>query len=99
MWVVKVHSTQGVSGKCSTDDLLLFPLTYSDLPMTIDKAREIIKQQISFGSGYNRNAVRLLLGEIQREYGLQAGDQLIEELNLEQVFGLHPGTDFTHVAH
>jgi hypothetical protein len=67
--------------------------------MTIDKAREIIKQQISFGSGYNRNAVRLLLGEIQREHGLQAGDQLIEELNLEEVFGLRPGTDFTRVAH
>jgi hypothetical protein len=67
--------------------------------MTIDKAREIIKQQISFGSGYNRNAVRLLLGEVQREHGMQAGDKLIEELNLEQAFGLRPGTDFTHVAH
>jgi hypothetical protein len=67
--------------------------------MTLEKAREIIKQQISFGSGYNRNAVRLLLGEIQREHGLQAGDQLIEELNLEEVFGLRQGTDFTRVAH
>ncbi|MES9969805.1 MAG: hypothetical protein ABW092_07195 [Candidatus Thiodiazotropha sp.] len=67
--------------------------------MTIDKARQIIKQQISFGSGYNRNAVRLLLGEIQREHGQHAGDQLIEELKLEQAFGLRPGTDFTRVAH
>lgn len=67
--------------------------------MTIDKAREIIKQQISFGSGYNRNAVRLLLGEIQREHGQQAGDRLIKELNLEQAFGLRPGTNFTRVAH
>ncbi|MBT3046566.1 MAG: hypothetical protein G8D61_04190 [gamma proteobacterium symbiont of Ctena orbiculata] len=67
--------------------------------MTIDKAREIIEQQISFGSGYNRNAVRLLLGEIQREHGMQAVDRLIEELNLEEAFGLRPGTDFTHVAH
>ncbi|MET0071818.1 MAG: hypothetical protein ABW096_17400 [Candidatus Thiodiazotropha sp.] len=67
--------------------------------MTIDKAREIIEQQISFGSGYNRNAVRLLLGEIQRQHGPQAVDRLIEELNLEEVFGLRPGTDFTHVAH
>jgi hypothetical protein len=67
--------------------------------MTLDKAREIIKQQVSFGSGYNRNAVRLLLGEIQREYGQQASDMLIEELSLEAIFGLAPGTDFTHVAH
>lgn len=66
--------------------------------MTLDRAREIIRQQISFGSGYNRNAVRLLLGEIQREYGLQAGDQLIRELELEAVFGLRPGTDFTRVG-
>ncbi|MCU7842949.1 MAG: hypothetical protein KZQ93_03825 [Candidatus Thiodiazotropha sp. (ex Monitilora ramsayi)] len=66
--------------------------------MTLDKAREIIKQQISFGSGYNRNAVRLLLGEIQREYGLQVGDQLIREFDLESAFGLKPGTDFTRVG-
>lgn len=72
--------------------------TAQDRIMTLDKAREIIKQQISFGSGYNRNAVRLLLGEIQREYGLQAGDQLIEELALDEVFGLVPGTDFTRVG-
>ncbi|MES9853140.1 MAG: hypothetical protein ABW170_15085 [Candidatus Thiodiazotropha sp. L084R] len=67
--------------------------------MTLDKAREIIKQQISFGSGYNRNAVRLLLSEIQREFGQQASDQLINELSLEEAFGIKPGTDFTHVAH
>ncbi|MCU7795715.1 MAG: hypothetical protein KZQ73_03130 [Candidatus Thiodiazotropha sp. (ex Semelilucina semeliformis)] len=66
--------------------------------MTLERAREIIQQQISFGSGYNRNAVRLLLGEIQREYGLQAGDQLIREFDLETAFGLKPGTDFTRVG-
>jgi hypothetical protein len=66
--------------------------------MTLDRAREIIRQQISFGSGYNRNAVRLLLGEVQREYGLQVGDQLILELDLEAAFGLKPGTDFTRVG-
>jgi hypothetical protein len=66
--------------------------------MTLERAREIIQQQVSFGSGYNRNAVRLLLGEVQREYGLPAGDQLIRELDLEQAFGLRPGTDFTRVG-
>jgi hypothetical protein len=66
--------------------------------MTLNKAREIILQQIGFGSGYNRHAVRLLLGEVQREHGLQAGDQLIRELDLERVFGLKPGSDFTRVG-
>ncbi len=66
--------------------------------MTLDRAREIIRQQISFGSGYNRNAVRLLLGEVQREHGLPMGDQLIRELDLEAAFGLKEGTDFTRVG-
>ncbi|MET0026650.1 MAG: hypothetical protein ABW101_03355 [Candidatus Thiodiazotropha sp.] len=66
--------------------------------MTLDRAREIIRQQISFGSGYNRNAVRLLLGEVQRQFGLDAGDQLIREFDLETVFGLKTGTDFTRVG-
>jgi len=66
--------------------------------MTLERAREIIRQQISFGSGYNRHAVRLLLGEVQREHGLPAGDQLIRELDLESTFGLRPGTDFTGIG-
>jgi len=66
--------------------------------MTLERAREIIRQQIRFGSGYNRHAVRLLLGEIQREYGLRASDNLIRELDLETSFGLKAGTDFTRVG-
>ena len=66
--------------------------------MTLDRAREIIAQQIGFGSGYNRNAVRLLLGEIHREHGQAAVDALIRELGLEQAFGLKPGTDFSGVG-
>ena len=45
--------------------------------MTLDRAREIITEQLLFGSGYNRNAVRLLLGEIQREHGQGADEGLI----------------------
>ena len=66
--------------------------------MTLERARAIIRQQISFGSGYNRHAVRLLLGEVQREHGLPAGDQLIREFGLDQSFGLKTGTDFTRVG-
>lgn len=66
--------------------------------MTLDKARELIRVQAGFGSGYNRNAVRLILGEVQRAHGSDAVDQLIRELDLESSFGLKPGTDFTHVG-
>ena len=66
--------------------------------MTLDRARELIAQQISFGSGYNRNAVRLILGEIHRVHGQTAVDSLIAELALEEAFGLKPGTDFSKVG-
>jgi hypothetical protein len=66
--------------------------------MTLERAREIIAQQLQFGGGYNRNAVRLLLGEIQREHGQAAVDGLIRELDLEMAFGLKPGTDFSGVG-
>jgi hypothetical protein len=66
--------------------------------VTLDRAREIFLEQLQFGSGYNRNAVRLLLGEVQREHGRAAVDALIRELDLEQSFGLKPGTDFSGVG-
>ncbi len=66
--------------------------------MTLERAREIIAQQLQFGGGYNRNAVRLLLAEIQREHGQAAVDTLIRELDLGQAFGLKPGTDFSGVG-
>ncbi|MGD8589319.1 MAG: hypothetical protein PVG22_10870 [Chromatiales bacterium] len=66
--------------------------------MTIERARELITQQLSFSSGYNRNAVRLILGEVQRVYGQTVVDGLILELGLQQAFGLRPGTDFSSVA-
>ncbi|HHK60532.1 MAG TPA: hypothetical protein ENJ73_02260 [Desulfobacterales bacterium] len=62
--------------------------------MTIDKARELLRVQIGFGSGYNRNAARLILAEVQREHGQAAVDRLIAELDLEVVFGFHPGQGF-----
>ena len=59
--------------------------------MTLDKARELLKTQLAFGSGYNRNAAKLILAEIQREHGQGGVDQLIRELNLEATFGFKPG--------
>ncbi len=48
------------------------------------------------GSGYNRNAARLILAEVRREHGQAAVDLLIRELNLDETFGLKPGTVFKH---
>lgn len=59
--------------------------------MTLDKAREMLKTQISLGSGYNRNSAKLILAEVQREHGMQAADKLIAELALDKHFGFKPG--------
>ncbi len=66
--------------------------------MTLARARALIQQQLQFGGGYNRNAVRLLLGEVGREFGQDAVDALIREFDLEAAFGLRVGTDFTQVG-
>ena len=66
--------------------------------MTLDKARELIKVQLSFGGGYNRNAVRLILAEVSNTHGQGAVDQLIRELDLSEKFGLKTGTDFSRVG-
>ena len=59
--------------------------------MTPERARELIRQQMSFSSGCNRNAIRLILGEIQREHGQSVTDTLVLEFNLEQAFDIKPG--------
>jgi len=61
--------------------------------MTLDRARELITTQIQFGSGYNRNSIRVLLAEIQREHGQQGVDQLIIEFSLDQSLGLKIGRE------
>jgi hypothetical protein len=63
--------------------------------MTLGRARELIGTQLQFGGGYKRNAVRPILGAIQREHGQAAVDDLIRKLGLEAAFGLKPGTDFS----
>lgn len=66
--------------------------------MTPERARELIRQQMGFSSGYNRNAIRLILGEIHREHGQSVTDALILEFNLEQAFDIKPGTDLSGVG-
>lgn len=62
--------------------------------MTLDRARELLQAQISFGGGYNRHGARLILAEVAREHGQGAVDRLIRELRLDEVFGIAPGTSF-----
>ena len=62
--------------------------------MTLEKARELLALQVSLGSGYNRNAAKLILIEVQREHGQSAVDRLIAELDLESQFGFVAGTVF-----
>ena len=62
--------------------------------MTLDRARALLADQVAFGRGYNRNAARLTLAEVEREHGQNSVDNLIAELQLDTVFGLKPGTQF-----
>ena len=66
--------------------------------MTPELARELMQQQIEFSSGYNRDAMRLILGEVQRKNRPAAADEQIVQLALEEAFGLQTGTDFSKVA-
>jgi hypothetical protein len=62
--------------------------------MTLDKARELISMHSGLGSGYNRNAARMVLGEVMRDHGQQAVDALIQEFDLEKQWEIKPGTVF-----
>lgn len=62
--------------------------------MTLEKARELLRVQADFGGFYNRNAARLILGEVAREHGQDAVDRLIREFALDRIFGFAPGESF-----
>jgi hypothetical protein len=59
--------------------------------MTLDKARQLLETQISFGGGYNRNGAKLIIIDVIREHGQAAADRLIRDLRLDQLFGFRPG--------
>ncbi|MCK4674899.1 MAG: hypothetical protein KAT61_03220 [Gammaproteobacteria bacterium] len=62
--------------------------------MTLEKAHELIAMHISLGSGYNRHAAKLVLGEVMRDFGQAAVDSLIREYDLENQWEIKPGTKF-----
>ena len=59
--------------------------------MTLDKARQLLATQVSFGGGYNRNGARLILADVAKEHGQAAADALIREFRLDKLFGFAPG--------
>jgi hypothetical protein len=61
--------------------------------MTLEKARELLATQVSFGGGYNRNGARLILADVAREHGQAAADALIHEFRLDQIFGFGKDKD------
>ncbi|MFP5381540.1 MAG: hypothetical protein ACLGG4_04685 [Gammaproteobacteria bacterium] len=62
--------------------------------MTLDRAKQMLEVQASFGGFYNGNSAKLILSEVQREHGQDAVDRLIRELQLDRIFGFEPGTRF-----
>ena len=66
--------------------------------MTLSRARELIEVQLQFSSGYNRNAVRMILGDVQREHGYDAVKELVEFYGLKQRFGLDHDMDYSRVG-
>lgn len=62
--------------------------------MTLERARELLSKQASFGGGYQRHGARLVLAEVSREHGQGAADALIRELRLDEVFGFEAGIRF-----
>ena len=62
--------------------------------MTLEKAYELLEVQVYIGQGYNRNAARLILAEVQRDLGQVAIDRLITDLNMTEVFGFTVGQEF-----
>ena len=62
--------------------------------MTLDKAREIISDHVAIAGGYNQTATKMVLGELNKDQGQAAVDQIILEFRLDELWGFMPGTHF-----
>lgn len=62
--------------------------------MTINKARELLRNQSQIAGGYTKNGTKLILAEVLKEHEQKVVDQLIRELDLETIFDFKPGTVF-----
>lgn len=65
--------------------------------MTLEKARELIATHVMMASGYNQNATKMILGELNKDQGQVAVDQIIQEFKLDELWNFQPGTHFESV--
>jgi len=66
--------------------------------MQITRAYELIQEQMAFNSIYNRNAVRMILGEVARVHGDAAVERIFKDFELERQFELDPNADYSGVG-
>nr|VFJ97149.1 MAG: hypothetical protein BECKH772A_GA0070896_101155 [Candidatus Kentron sp. H]VFJ97890.1 MAG: hypothetical protein BECKH772B_GA0070898_101215 [Candidatus Kentron sp. H]VFK03153.1 MAG: hypothetical protein BECKH772C_GA0070978_101155 [Candidatus Kentron sp. H] len=64
------------------------------MTLTLENIREQLLVQADRGGGYNRNAAREMLAQVECGYGQQAVDDLIREFDLESTFDFKPGNSF-----
>lgn len=62
--------------------------------MTLEKTHELITMHADPGSGYNRNAARMVVAEVKRDFGQETVDALIREYDIEKQWKIKPGTKF-----
>jgi hypothetical protein len=65
--------------------------------MTLEKAHELTAMHTQPGSGYHRNAARMVRGEVMRDFSQNTVDLLIRECRLEEKWDIRPGTHFKSV--
>jgi len=64
------------------------------MTLSLDKIRELLSVQADAGGGYNRNAAKEILAQVECGHGQQAVDNLIREFDLEATFDFKPGSSF-----
>jgi hypothetical protein len=66
-------------------------LPAADRHMTLEKARQLLETQVSFGGGYNRNGARLIIADVIREHGQASGRPVDPRHAPGPLFGFRPG--------
>lgn len=85
--------------KLATTDLLIEIMLRDE--KVIEQYQKTIKDLIrksfaltGMAGGYNRNSAKKMLFEVYKNHGQAGVDKLIQEFNLEKLFGFKSGTSF-----
>ena len=65
--------------------------------MTLERARELVSDQVIFAGGYNQMTTKIILGELNKDQGQTAVDAIILEFGLEELWGFKPGAHFKRI--